>query len=60
MSLVGGIIALIIGIILCAIAGFMPPPPVVKKLCYIAGIILVILGIAFIVLAALGIALTGL
>ena len=54
MSLVGGIILLIIGIILYAIAGMLPP--VATKIARILGIILAIIGVILIVLAALGVA----
>ena len=52
--LVEGIIVLVIGVILFAIQGLLPPGG--RKAASIGGIILVIVGIILIVLGALGIA----
>lgn len=47
--LIGGIIALVIGVILYAVKGYMPP--VAEKFAIVAGIILSIIGIVLIVLS---------
>lgn len=53
--LIEGIIILVIGVILFAIQGLLPPGG--RKAAEIGGIVLVIIGILLIVLGALGIAL---
>jgi hypothetical protein len=55
MSLIGGIILLVVGIVLFAVSRALPPPA--STIAYWLGIVLAVIGLILIIVAVVGIAL---